>query len=74
MPVIEKFRSARLKLSARLFAAHTLARALASDSNGATAVEYSLLASFIAVTIAGICGMMFAKLSSEYGEITNIFT
>jgi len=39
-----------------------------------TSIEYALIASFIAVTIAGICGMMFSKLSTEYTEIGNIFS
>ena len=50
------------------------ADAFRRDAAAATSIEYALLASFIAVTIAGICGMMFSKLSSEYGEITDIFS
>jgi len=44
------------------------------DAGATTSIEYALLASFIAVTIAGICGMMFSKLSTEYNEINNIFS
>jgi Flp pilus assembly pilin Flp len=47
-------------------------RALANDA-GVTSIEYALLSSLIAVTIAGICSSLFASLSSEYGEITAIF-
>jgi len=50
------------------------ANSLRRDASAATAIEYALLGSFIAVTIAGICGMMFAKLSDEYTEIANIFS
>ena len=48
-------------------------RALARDVRGVTSIEYVLLASLIAVTIAGICTEMFSKLSAEYGEIAAIF-
>jgi len=48
-------------------------RALLRDDAGATALEYSLLASLIAVVIAGIVSSMFYKLSSEYGEISSVF-
>ena len=48
-------------------------RAALADEAGATSLEYALLGSLIAVTIAGICGSLFASLSSEYGEITVIF-
>jgi len=44
------------------------------DESASTSIEYALLGSLIAVTIAGICGMMFSKLSTEYTEIANIFS
>ena len=50
------------------------ARAFLADQAGVTSIEYSLLASLIAVTIVGICTSMFNKLSAEYGEIAAIFS
>ena len=44
------------------------------DAGAVTSIEYALMASFIAVTIAGICGALFSKLSTEYTEIGNIFS
>jgi len=45
---------------------------LACES-GATALEYSLLASLIAVVIAGIVQAMFTQLSSEYSVVSSVF-
>ena len=44
-----------------------------ADRRGVTSIEYSLLASLIAVVIAGICAAMFTALSAEYSEVTVIF-
>ncbi len=44
------------------------------DVGAVTSIEYALLASLIAVTIAGVCSAMFSKLSTEYTEIGNIFS
>jgi pilus assembly protein Flp/PilA len=41
---------------------------------GATSIEYALLATFIAVTIVGVCTGMFTKLSGEYSEISAAFS
>jgi Flp pilus assembly pilin Flp len=49
-------------------------KAFMIEDSAATAVEYALMASLIAVTIAGICGMMFTKLSTEYAEISSVFS
>jgi Flp pilus assembly pilin Flp len=49
------------------------ATGIARDEAGATSIEYALLASLIAVTIAGVCGALFSKLSVVYGEIAGIF-
>ena len=48
--------------------------AFVGEEAGATAIEYALLATSIAVTIAGVCGALFGKLSGVYVEVTNIFT
>ena len=48
-------------------------RAFVADDSAATSIEYSLLASLIALAIAGVCGALFSRLSSEYTEIAAIF-
>lgn len=48
-------------------------KSFATDTKGATAVEYSLLASLIAVVIATICASMYTALSAEYVGIANAF-
>ena len=45
-------------------------KSFAGDDCGATSIEYVLMASLIAVVIAGICTSMFYKLSAEYVEIS----
>jgi Flp pilus assembly pilin Flp len=69
---LELWKSPRLRLVGKRAIAN--ANLLRRDASAITSIEYALLASFIAVTIAGICSMMFGKLSDEYTEIANIFS
>lgn len=74
MPTVTKRCFPSVSLAGRCSRGLGLTLAFAGNQTGATSIEYSLLASLIAVTIAGICSMMFDKLSTEYSEISNIFS
>ncbi len=41
------------------------------DNSGATAIEYALIASLIAVTIIGVVTTVGGKISTVFGEIGN---
>ena len=43
----------------------------AKDESGATAIEYALIASLIAVALVGILTSLGTKLSSEFSEISS---
>ena len=46
-----------------------LVRNFASDASGATAIEYALLSSLIAIFIVGALQSLGTKLSSEFAEV-----
>ncbi|HEY1943782.1 MAG TPA: Flp family type IVb pilin [Roseiarcus sp.] len=41
-----------------------------TDESGATAIEYALIASLIAVFIIGALSVLGTSLSSEFGEVS----
>jgi len=41
------------------------------DESGATAIEYALIASLIAVALVGILSNLGSKLSSEFSEVSS---
>ena len=45
-------------------------KAFAGNESGATAIEYALIASLIAVAIVGALTSLGSKLSSEFGEVS----
>lgn len=45
-------------------------KAFAGNELGATAIEYALIASLIAVALVGILTSLGTKLSSEFSEIS----
>ena len=47
-----------------------LLKTFADDQSGATAIEYALIASLIAVAIVGALTSLGTKLSSEFGEVS----
>ena len=46
-----------------------LVRNFASDASGATAIEYALICSLIAIFIIGALSSLGTKLSSEFAEV-----
>ena len=46
-------------------------KAFVGNESGATAIEYALIASFIAVALVGILTSLGTKLSSEFSEISS---
>jgi len=42
------------------------------DEQGATAIEYALLASFLAVGLVGILTSLGTRLSSEFTEVSSV--
>jgi len=42
-----------------------------ADESGATAIEYALMASLIAVVLIGVLTNLGTKLSSEFSEISS---
>ena len=44
----------------------------AGNESGATAIEYALIASLIAVALVGILSSLGTKLSSEFSEISGV--
>ncbi len=45
-------------------------KAFVGNESGATAIEYALIASLIAVALVGILTSLGTKLSSEFSEIS----
>ncbi len=45
-------------------------KAFVGNESGATAIEYALIASLIAVALVGVLGALGTKLSSEFNEIS----
>ena len=45
-------------------------KAFVGDESGATAIEYALIASLIAVALVGILGKLGTALSSEFAEVS----
>jgi pilus assembly protein Flp/PilA len=45
-------------------------KAFVGNESGATAIEYALIASLIAVALVGILTSLGTKLSSEFAEIS----
>jgi pilus assembly protein Flp/PilA len=43
----------------------------ASDESGATAIEYALIASLIAIALVTILGSLGTRLSQEFSEISS---
>ena len=43
-----------------------------ADSAGATAIEYSLISSLIALAIIGILTSLGTRISSEFSEISSV--
>ena len=43
----------------------------ASDESGATAIEYALIASLIAIALVTILGQLGTKLSAEFSEVSS---
>ena len=43
----------------------------ASDESGATAIEYALIASLIAIALVTILGQLGTRLSAEFSEISS---
>jgi pilus assembly protein Flp/PilA len=46
-------------------------KAFAGNESGATAIEYALIASLIAVALVGILSSLGTKLSSEFSEVSS---
>ena len=42
-----------------------------ADESGATAIEYALIASLIAIALVAILGSLGARLSAEFSEISS---
>jgi pilus assembly protein Flp/PilA len=47
-----------------------LLKSFSTDEAGATAIEYALIASLIAVFIIGALSVLGTSLSSEFGEVS----
>lgn len=45
-------------------------KAFVGNESGATAIEYALIASLIAVALVGILTSLGSKLSSEFAEVS----
>jgi len=52
---------------------HAPARTLASDEEGATSVEYAILASFIAAVIAAAASMLGQKIFAIFQDFSSRF-
>jgi pilus assembly protein Flp/PilA len=46
-------------------------KSFVGNESGATAIEYALIASLIAVALVGILSALGTKLSSEFSEISS---
>ena len=51
-----------------------LIKSFLSDSSGATAIEYALMGSLLALTLVGILTSLGTRLSSEFSEISSALT
>lgn len=49
----------------------TLFKRFANDTKGATAIEYALIASLIAVAIVGVLQTVGTQVSTVFGEVGN---
>ncbi len=47
-------------------------KSFAANESGATAIEYALIASLIAVALVGILSSLGTRLSSEFSEISGV--
>lgn len=47
-------------------------KAFVANESGATAIEYALIASLIAVALVGVLSSLGTKLSSEFSEISSV--
>jgi pilus assembly protein Flp/PilA len=47
-------------------------RAFVSNESGATAIEYSLIASLIAVALVTVLTSLCTRLSSEFAEVSSV--
>jgi pilus assembly protein Flp/PilA len=54
----------------REFPMSRLCKAFLNDQSGATAIEYALMASLIAVVLIGVLTNLGTKMSSEFSEIS----
>lgn len=52
---------------------HGLLRRFCGDRSGATAIEYALIASLIAVVIAGAVGALGTQLLATFNSVTALF-
>ena len=46
-------------------------KAFVGNESGATAIEYALIASLIAVALVGVLGALGTRLSSEFTEVSS---
>jgi pilus assembly protein Flp/PilA len=46
-------------------------KAFVANESGATAIEYALIASLIAVALVGVLGSLGTRLSSEFSEVSS---
>lgn len=46
-------------------------RALLADDRGATAIEYALIASLIALALVTVLGTLGSRLSQEFSEVSS---
>lgn len=46
-------------------------KSFATNEDGATAIEYALIASLIAVALVGVLGALGTQLSNEFTEVSN---
>lgn len=46
-------------------------KAFVGNESGATAIEYALIASLIAVALVGVLGALGTRLSSEFAEVSS---
>jgi pilus assembly protein Flp/PilA len=49
----------------------TMFKSFVANESGATAIEYALIASLIAIALVTILGQLGGKLSSEFSEVSS---
>jgi pilus assembly protein Flp/PilA len=59
---------------AKLFSSVRGARRFATDDSGATAIEYAMIASGIAVAIAAAITLLGGKVGTMFQTVANIFS